>query len=305
VSYLALDRDLLTSSTWATGTPAQIKVWIYLLLQADPRSGIVEDAAPAIALRCGLSLADVEGALEWLAAPDLYSRTKDHEGRRIAIGADGILVLNYLARAKKDHSTERVRRFRARQAEQEPEVLEGQEEPEAGADDETRNAVSYVPGNGRNEEQEQEHGDGDGERIAAKGRRSTARRRKALEALPNVAAVAESYRDALGRRSVTLATLEAARRGLDAGATVEDLQRIGRAVGAAMRTPGLAPSGGLLAWIVEHSKVDAEYLFRPDNLDKLATEAEAVLRSAEPAPLPKREPEPTGPQFFGKRKEAV
>lgn len=94
MSYLALDRDLLTSSTWATGSPAQIKVWIYLLLQADPRSGIVEDAAPAIALRCGLPLADVEGALSWLAAPDPYSRTKDNEGRRIAIGENGILVLN-------------------------------------------------------------------------------------------------------------------------------------------------------------------------------------------------------------------
>ncbi len=116
MSYLPLDRDLLTSSTWATGTPAQIKVWIYLLLQADPRSGIVEDAAPAIALRCGLSLAEVEGALDWLAAPDPHSRTKDHDGRRIAMGPDGILILNYLARAKKDHSTERVRRFRARRA---------------------------------------------------------------------------------------------------------------------------------------------------------------------------------------------
>ncbi len=110
----------------------------------------------------------------------------------------------------------------------------------------------------------------------------TERRRKALEALPNVAVVAEAYRAALGRKSLTLGMLEAARRGLDAGATADDLQLIARAVGLAKETPSLAPRGGLLAWAVDHGKLDAAYLFRPDNLDKLGQEAEAVARAAQP-----------------------
>ncbi|MCM2256575.1 MAG: hypothetical protein NDJ94_13005 [Vicinamibacteria bacterium] len=115
----------------------------------------------------------------------------------------------------------------------------------------------------------------------------TERRRKDLEALPMVATVAEAYRENMGRKSATLGMLEAARRGLDAGATVEDLQAIARAVGLAQQTPTLAPRGGLLAWAVQHAKLDAAYLFRPDNVDKLAADAEAVLRAgqAEPAPV--------------------
>ena len=113
MSYFPLDRDLLTSSTWATGSPEAIKVWVYLLLQADPRTGIVEDAAPAIALRCGLSLEATEAALDWLASPDPHSRTKDKQGRRIeALPDGGYEIVNYLTRQKKDHSTVRVRKWR-------------------------------------------------------------------------------------------------------------------------------------------------------------------------------------------------
>jgi hypothetical protein len=116
------------------------------------------------------------------------------------------------------------------------------------------------------------------------GTSETEQRRRALEALPHVVAVADAYRVALGRKSATLATLEAARRGLDAGATPADLSAIAQAVGLAKRTPSLAPRGGLLAWAVEHGKLDAEYLFRPANIDKLSSEAEAVLRGAKPGP---------------------
>lgn len=116
MSYFPLDRDLLTSSTWATGTPEQIKVWIFMMLEANPRTGIVTDTAPAIALRCGLSLAVVSDALAWLAAPDPHSRTKAHEGRRIEAVEGGWRLLTYLARRDRDHSTPRVQRFRARLA---------------------------------------------------------------------------------------------------------------------------------------------------------------------------------------------
>jgi hypothetical protein len=115
MSYFPLDRDLLTSSTWARGTPEQIKVWLYLLLAADPRTGRVEDTPPAIALRCGLPLDVTEAALEWLAAPDPHSRTKTDKGRRIRVGPAGIEVVNYLRRRDKDYSTPRWRRWKERQ----------------------------------------------------------------------------------------------------------------------------------------------------------------------------------------------
>lgn len=131
MTYFPLDRDFLTSSMFVQGTPEQIKVFVYLLLAANPRNGVVEDAVPAIALRCGLSLDVTQAALEWLSSPDPYSRTKDHEGRRIERLPDGgFLLLNYLRRRDKDYSTPRVRRWRERNAKRVPTV------PETGGNDE-------------------------------------------------------------------------------------------------------------------------------------------------------------------------
>lgn len=125
----------------------------------------------------------------------------------------------------------------------------------------------------------------------------TERRRKELEALPSVCIVADAYREALGRKSLTLGMLEAARKGLDAGATVDDLRAIARAAGLAKRTPGLAPQGGLLSWAVEKGKLDADYLFGPSNLDKLAGDAEKVLRAGQA--------EPEAPRYVGRPLDEV
>ena len=113
MSFFPYDRDILTSSLWANGSPEAFKVWSYLLLSADPRTGCVEDADPAIALRCGLPLAKTVEVLDWLAAPDQFSRTKDHEGRRIErLLGGGVRVLNFMRRQVKDYSTPRVRNWR-------------------------------------------------------------------------------------------------------------------------------------------------------------------------------------------------
>lgn len=116
MTYFPLAHDLLTSSLWVEGTPTQIKVWLYLLLTADPQSGIVPDADPAIAMRCGLPMSEALAALDWLSRPDPFSRTPEHEGRRIQKLPDGggYLILNYLKHRAQDHSTFRVRRFRER-----------------------------------------------------------------------------------------------------------------------------------------------------------------------------------------------
>jgi hypothetical protein len=115
MSYFPLDRDILTSSLWATGTPEAFKVWSYLLLSADPRTGVVEDTDPGIALRCALPLDATVQVLDWLAAPDPYSRSKEAEGRRIErLPEGGIRLVNYLVRRDKDYSTPRVKRWRER-----------------------------------------------------------------------------------------------------------------------------------------------------------------------------------------------
>ncbi len=118
LTYFPLDRDILTSSLWAQGTPKAMKVWLYLLLVADPRTGMVEDSDPGIALRCGLTLEETEEVLEWLAAPDRKSRTLAEEGRRIRrIPGTGIEIINYTRKRDKDYSTPRVKRWRERNGE--------------------------------------------------------------------------------------------------------------------------------------------------------------------------------------------
>lgn len=114
-SYFPLDREILTSSIWTTGTSDALKVWIYLMLSANPRDGIVTDTVPAIAQRCGLPVITVEEVLNWLSEPDPYSRTADHDGRRIARTPEGIRLLTYLEHRDRDYSTPRVRAFRERQ----------------------------------------------------------------------------------------------------------------------------------------------------------------------------------------------
>lgn len=116
MTFFPLAHDLLTSSLWFGGTPTQVKVWIYLLLAADPRTGIVADSDPAIATRCGLALDETLAALEWLTLPDPYSRTKEHDGRRLSrLPSGGYQILNYQKHKAQDHSTWRVRRFRETQ----------------------------------------------------------------------------------------------------------------------------------------------------------------------------------------------
>jgi hypothetical protein len=143
MTFFPLDRDLLTSSTWAQGSPEAVKVWLYLLLAANPRTGIVEDADPSVALRCGLSLEVTTKALDWLAAPDPNSRTKDFEGRRIKrLSGGGFEILNYLRRRDKDYSTPRWRKWKERQQEAQAEARK------AEAKKAQREANAQTPTNG-------------------------------------------------------------------------------------------------------------------------------------------------------------
>lgn len=115
MTYFPLDREILTSTIWTQASPEALKVWMYLLIAADPRTGLVRDTIPSIAHRCSLKIEAVEEILDWLQSPDKYSRTEDHDGRRVEVGPDGIQLLTYLQHRDKDYSTPRVRRWREQQ----------------------------------------------------------------------------------------------------------------------------------------------------------------------------------------------
>lgn len=118
MSYVPVDRNITTSSIWIQGTPAQLKVWFFLMLHADPRTGTVPHSDPAIAHGCVLPLEETTAILEWLSQPDPYSRTKENDGRRIDRTEEGrVRLLNYERYRDKDHSTPRVQRLRQKRRE--------------------------------------------------------------------------------------------------------------------------------------------------------------------------------------------
>ncbi len=93
MSYAKLHGSILDSSVWQTALHVKI-VWITMLAMKD-RDGVVEAAVPGLAHRAGVSIEQAEDALAQLSAPDRYSRTPDHDGRRIAKIDGGWEVLNH------------------------------------------------------------------------------------------------------------------------------------------------------------------------------------------------------------------
>ncbi len=115
MGYTKLDENLVTSSIWSEDDKT-LRVWCYLMARADS-TGWVLETIPAIARACNYDIPTIEAILAKFAGPDKYSRTKDHEGRRIAILHEpefGIYLLNHPKYRAKDHTAaERQRRHRA------------------------------------------------------------------------------------------------------------------------------------------------------------------------------------------------
>lgn len=99
IPFTNVYRSMLTSSIWTTPHPRlhMIRcVWVTLMLMAD-RRGYVHSSVPGLAAAALVSLEEAEEALELFRGPDKYSRTKEHDGRRIADAPGGWLLLNYEA----------------------------------------------------------------------------------------------------------------------------------------------------------------------------------------------------------------
>lgn len=91
--YTKIFGSLLHSTVWQAPAPTRL-VWITMLVLAD-RDGLVEASVPGLARAANVTLEECEEALEAFLAPDKYSRTPDHDGRRIDAVRGGWLLLNF------------------------------------------------------------------------------------------------------------------------------------------------------------------------------------------------------------------
>jgi len=91
--YAKLHSAILDSTIWNEPNHVRI-VWITMLAMADA-DGYVAAAVPGLAYRAHVSIQECEQALGKFLAPDPYSRTQEHEGRRITEADGGWILLNY------------------------------------------------------------------------------------------------------------------------------------------------------------------------------------------------------------------
>ena len=93
MNFTKLFNSILDSTIWQESKETKI-VWVTMLAMCD-RNGEVHASIPGLAARSGVTLSECEDALNCLMSPDHYSRTKDHEGRRIAEIDGGWVLLNH------------------------------------------------------------------------------------------------------------------------------------------------------------------------------------------------------------------
>ena len=92
-SYSKLFSSILDSTIWSESVTTKI-MWVTMLAMTDS-AGCVFASVPGLAKRAGVTIGEGETALKCFMSPDPYSRTKDHEGRRIKEIDGGWQLLNY------------------------------------------------------------------------------------------------------------------------------------------------------------------------------------------------------------------
>jgi hypothetical protein len=110
MAFTKLDSGITDSTIWQAPDPIRL-VWITMLAMKDWH-GYVGASIPGLASRVRVSLEDCLAALEMFKSPDPYSRTQDHEGRRIADADGGWVLLNndkYRAVQSEEDKRERSR----------------------------------------------------------------------------------------------------------------------------------------------------------------------------------------------------
>jgi len=117
--FTKLFTGIVFSTVWQEPLHTRV-VWVTMLALAD-RMGRVLVSQPGLAKASGVTMEQCTEALDCFLAPDPWSRTKAHDGRRIEEIDGGWLLLNYIAYRELRDSDERrianrehVREHRAR-----------------------------------------------------------------------------------------------------------------------------------------------------------------------------------------------
>jgi len=112
--YTPLFNSIVTSSVWNEDNETRI-VWITMLALMDS-TGKVEGSEAGLAPVARVSLESCVKAIAKLKSPDPYSRTKEHEGRRIIEIDGGWQIINYQKfRDKAKSRAEYYRQWRQKQ----------------------------------------------------------------------------------------------------------------------------------------------------------------------------------------------
>ncbi len=91
--YTKLFNSILDSTIWQESSATRL-LWITMLAMSD-KGGTVQASIPGLARRAGIEIGECEAGLLCLSESDPYSRTPDHEGRRIRTIAGGWELLNH------------------------------------------------------------------------------------------------------------------------------------------------------------------------------------------------------------------
>lgn len=128
LSFTKLFRSILQSTLWVSQPHHVRVVWIAMLAMAD-RNGTVAASIPGLASEAHVTIPECEEALQVFLSPDKYSRTKDHDGRRIIEIDGGWQLINHAkyravqsSETERELARERMRSLRERRNKPSPSV---------------------------------------------------------------------------------------------------------------------------------------------------------------------------------------
>ena len=111
MAYAKLFSTITESSLWSASKDARL-LFMSMLAKAD-QVGFVEAALPGLARLANLTMAETEGALAELMAPDPHSKSPDCDGARVVKVDRGWCLVNYEAYRDRqdDHRKEYMRSY--------------------------------------------------------------------------------------------------------------------------------------------------------------------------------------------------
>ena len=149
-NFTKLSSAIITSTIWQEDNPTRI-VWVTMLATADA-CGRVEGSTPGLSHIARVTVEECERALDRLMSPDPYSRTKEHEGRRVEEIDGGWRILNYGKyrerrdpEKRREQNREAKRRQRAKGAVSKKSANVSRDQPRSAQAEEEEEEEKYTP----------------------------------------------------------------------------------------------------------------------------------------------------------------